>query len=565
MTTISLVLVLSFLPWIDAPSESTAEWLPELPIAWTSIGPITATEVLREHRYLERDEQRWRKEEGHEGLAAWREWSQRVALRKVARSRPETTALLESPTLRELMRRGGRDWWLARWAEQCYGLPLRKSSDEEIEKLLAGEERNIPDRLRLSHVFLRAESPQEIADAIDQLQEWGREVEDLEDFSHLAREHSDSLSAPKGGSLGWLRKGWLPADAEEVLYEVPEGMVSPPLALRGGVHLFFVEAKDRARREITPAQVHRARGRSFVEQRAACRERRISESSLVPKVGAGVWPDLEVGDWSISGVVLKELYGQRVESSSERVSEWIDAETLYQLALSSGALSSDERARLADLEDNVLLGALVDSSMPSSFPDPSESELEGLFSERSSNYRTTRSLRLEVLRAQVPEGTDPIEFLDCLTSASYGLGEGTMTWVEAGKSCPGTAYESWPLLPMLAVASQSSPSVLSQVKDLAEGEVSAPIQSGEDFFVVGMVESVPDRAMTFEESRSRLRREFLRARRQEFRSQFVIGLLSSVEFGWAPGGEEWMMDQTGGSADDSLFLGEGVGVESTEP
>jgi hypothetical protein len=263
---------------------------------------------------------------------------------------------------------------------------------------------------------------------------------------------------------------------------------------------------------------------------------------------------------------LQALYRQKVESSSEVVMEWIVDETLYQLALASGELSQDERTRLADLEDNALLGAMVDSAMPDSMPEPTDAELRELYTERSSNYRTTRELRLEVLRAQPPEGTDPLAFLDCLESAANALGETTLTWADAGAGCPGTVHESWPLLPMLAVANRSSPMVLSQIKNLAEGEVSAPIQSGEDFFVMGMVESVAERPMTFEESRARLEREVLRARRREARTQIVIGLLSSANFRWTPGGEEWIAEQSRtSSAEESLPVGEEAGLDPIEP
>ncbi len=61
------------------------------------------------------------------------------------------------------------------------------------------------------------------------------------DFAQLAREHSAGLEAEKGGDMGWVAKGWFPAEIDEPLFEQKPGKVSKVIKSAWGYHLLLVE------------------------------------------------------------------------------------------------------------------------------------------------------------------------------------------------------------------------------------------------------------------------------------------------------------------------------------
>ena len=81
-------------------------------------------------------------------------------------------------------------------------------------------------------------------------------------FSELARLHSgDSVSAEKGGDMGYLHQGMLSAEAEKVLDTLEIGAVSDPLRLLEGVAIFRVD--DRIEPKLLPLSEARARAREL--------------------------------------------------------------------------------------------------------------------------------------------------------------------------------------------------------------------------------------------------------------------------------------------------------------
>lgn len=91
-----------------------------------------------------------------------------------------------------------------------------------------------------------------------------------EDFSALAREHSDDVgTAPLGGDLGWFRRGQMVQEFEQAAFGIPAGSVSRVVETVFGYHIIKVErvrgrSEVQARHilkmaEIVPADVDRAR------------------------------------------------------------------------------------------------------------------------------------------------------------------------------------------------------------------------------------------------------------------------------------------------------------------
>ncbi len=80
------------------------------------------------------------------------------------------------------------------------------------------------------------------------------------DFSELAKQHSEGPFAAEGGFVGWIGRGDLQADLEEVAFGLGEGDVSPIIETETGMMLLKVSEKveaglaefDEVRTEIEP-------------------------------------------------------------------------------------------------------------------------------------------------------------------------------------------------------------------------------------------------------------------------------------------------------------------------
>ncbi len=70
------------------------------------------------------------------------------------------------------------------------------------------------------------------------------QLDDGADFAELAEEHSiDPITSVEGGSFGYVYKGMLPADIEDVIFDMEPGEISDPVASENGVYIFKVEER----------------------------------------------------------------------------------------------------------------------------------------------------------------------------------------------------------------------------------------------------------------------------------------------------------------------------------
>jgi len=110
-------------------------------------------------------------------------------------------------------------------------------SDEQArEYFLLNQDRfNIPEQVAVRHILVDTE---EEAEKVKLLLNSG------EDFSELAREYSkDSLSAERGGNLGFIQRGEMVSEFEEVAFTLPLNQPSEPVETIYGFHI--IEVLDR--------------------------------------------------------------------------------------------------------------------------------------------------------------------------------------------------------------------------------------------------------------------------------------------------------------------------------
>lgn len=111
-----------------------------------------------------------------------------------------------------------------------------------------------PEKVQASHIVLEvpAEADRETEDeARERIREIrGRIVSGEQSFAEAARECSACASAPSGGDLGAIERGYMPQEFDAVAFTIAPGEVSAPIRTKHGWHLLKVAEKHPA--GITP-------------------------------------------------------------------------------------------------------------------------------------------------------------------------------------------------------------------------------------------------------------------------------------------------------------------------
>lgn len=108
-------------------------------------------------------------------------------------------------------------------------------TQKELEKAMeeARHDLNEP-KFMVSEIFIKKEKAKDLNILVNKLREDPR-------FDLYALQFSDSASASKGGSLGWINKEKLATPLEKALDKLKEGQVSDPVFLNNGYYILKLE------------------------------------------------------------------------------------------------------------------------------------------------------------------------------------------------------------------------------------------------------------------------------------------------------------------------------------
>lgn len=111
-------------------------------------------------------------------------------------------------------------------------------SEEEIDKALAEKNANKgkPEYL-YSEIYLPVDSPSQEETALQMADSLIGHIKSGSPFESLARDFSQSASAPEGGALGWVQTGHIDPKIEAALIQMKEGDYSNPIRTSSG---FFI-------------------------------------------------------------------------------------------------------------------------------------------------------------------------------------------------------------------------------------------------------------------------------------------------------------------------------------
>ncbi len=121
---------------------------------------------------------------------------------------------------------------------------IRSPGGFHIIKLVEkrGDERHIMRQTRARHILLKEDDLHSEADNRVRIRQLEMRLRAGEDFATLARSNSqDTLSAAKGGDLGWLGPGDTIPDFETAMNKLAPGEISEPVQTRFGWHLIQVQ------------------------------------------------------------------------------------------------------------------------------------------------------------------------------------------------------------------------------------------------------------------------------------------------------------------------------------
>lgn len=135
----------------------------------------------------------------------------------------------------------------------------KKYYDENPEKFRQ------PERVRAQHILMKVEkgdSENKKAEARDKLKKLQKRILAGEDFSNLAREHSQGPSNVRGGDLGYFKKGQMVKPFEEVAFKLAPNEVSDIVETRFGYHL--IKVLDHQPESSSPYEVIEKKLMSFL-------------------------------------------------------------------------------------------------------------------------------------------------------------------------------------------------------------------------------------------------------------------------------------------------------------
>jgi peptidyl-prolyl cis-trans isomerase SurA len=166
--------------------------------------------------------------------------------------------------------------------------PVRSPSGYHIIKLAdyrgGGLKQRMVTQIHARHILVKTSEITSDSDARQRLEQLKKRLQGGDDFSDLARSHSDDQgSALKGGDLGWISAGDVVPEFEEQIVRLKPGEISDPFRSPFGWHL--VQVLERRQHDST-REVKESTARAAIRQRKAAEEtelllRRLRDEAYV--------------------------------------------------------------------------------------------------------------------------------------------------------------------------------------------------------------------------------------------------------------------------------------------
>ena len=144
---------------------------------------------------------------------------------------------------------------------------IRGPNGFHLVKLLEtrGGDLHIAEQTLARHILIKTNTLIDDNEAISRLGALQQRIRAGEEFTALAKEHSDDVgSANNGGDLGWVNPGTMVPAFEQEMNKLKPGEMSQPFKSRFGWHI--VEVLDRRKQDVTD-EVKRRQAHEILHQR----------------------------------------------------------------------------------------------------------------------------------------------------------------------------------------------------------------------------------------------------------------------------------------------------------
>ena len=224
-------------------------------------------------------------------------------------------------------------------------------SEKEIEQYYQTnreEKFHNPKQAKVGYILIKTEPSADAAQkkaAQTRAESIVKEARGGKNFAELAKRASNDPTAAKGGDLGWISPGQLPAPIERTIFGLAKGAVSNPIENPSGFQIFKVEdlkdAKTQSLKEATPeiTKILTAEKAKREAAKAADRDREKALSGVgLSKLAQESGVKLTDTDWFSAGETLPEIgenqefYKDAFALSGKDISPVIEGKAAYYLA-----------------------------------------------------------------------------------------------------------------------------------------------------------------------------------------------------------------------------------------
>jgi parvulin-like peptidyl-prolyl isomerase len=129
------------------------------------------------------------------------------------------------------------------------------------------EQFRTPEMVKLQTILIRKTKEPESPTPKERIEQLYKSLKEGKEFSKLAKEYSEDPSAERGGDMGYISKGEMMSQIDEVIFSLNEGKLSDIIETRVGYHIFRVTNKREP--DIRPFEDVRVEIENLLFQRKA--------------------------------------------------------------------------------------------------------------------------------------------------------------------------------------------------------------------------------------------------------------------------------------------------------
>ena len=484
-----------------------------------------------------------------ENRAEWlTQLARRLAVERILLEEARLVGADQDPEMQRAERQARRqvhsENYLRLFTDQLPPVPDQEIADFYQEHL---DRYQRPERRRVQHIFKRYGEGLDRAALTAELTALRDRVVQGESFGLLAREHSDSETRHRDGSLGEVKRGIFPEDFDQVVFALEQGVPSEPVFTADGGHLFFVSTVLEAR-SFELDDVKALIRRELEGQRRSARLAELADDlplpqdSFVPnqqerleilRAGDARALVLRVGDFQLTASELqaqikesRRLLGADIPKDLPKLifEDILHREIIYQHLVREG-LPEIQDEMLQSHFDQALMDHFSRRKM-TSWVERSPEKIQTYFELHKMRYATP--IRISVERLMIPRDRVSPEVMASLEQAKTDLDDGRLDLKTLAERHGGEVIQAGSLT--AAALERVDPSALRFAFVLRPGEHSPPYSVGKSLVIFKVTERRDPEPQALALVRDRVVQDYLAANSGQIFRQMSDELLAEANF-----------------------------------